>query len=682
MIDKYYGSLLGMNMGIRLGAPVEPEIWTSERIIKVFGDLRSYTKEYKNFAADDDMNGPAFFIRSMYDKQDEELIANDVADAWLNYSREGIGMFWWGGDQISTEHTAFNNLLKGIKAPMSGSCKQNGLILSEQIGGQIFIDTWGLIFAGDPVKAATYAAKAALVAHDGNGVEGAKFIAACIANAFILDNVYDIVIESLKQLDSNNLYYAVVMDVVEYFNANKTWQEALEMLHQKWGYDKYTGVCHIIPNAGVCAIALLYSNNSTSRSIEIATMCGWDTDCNAGNVGSVLGALEGASKLEMHYRIPMNDNIITSSIIGYKNIFDLPTFSKELFDISKQYQNKGKVVDNQSRYLDFDFELHGSTHGFRTSDAFMGSIKNANVNSSENALEVMIDRIHPNDEFRVYYKPFYRRDDFNDERYKPVFAPQIHSGNIINFEYTYENWNNCEIEIQGYVRNTSTKEIIKLPLTKNGLEVFFEVPNLNGMFVDEVGLVINSPMTLGTRATGRLLITHFYVSGKDKYAINFAKQAIEFKQVLPFAHNLGSHYLMDKCLYFDIDTYSQSFTGNYYLKDSVIIYRFNVTSGTSFGFYTRMKGVYNGNFISFSANEVQVFEVGRELELKKSVGCSFEFNKVHTVTVKTYGDKLEVSLNNELVLEYQGLKNSSGMYGYGGYVQASGRIELIEVEEL
>ena len=42
-------------------------MWTDKRIKEVFGDIRGYTKEYKTFAADDDANGPVFFMRALYD---------------------------------------------------------------------------------------------------------------------------------------------------------------------------------------------------------------------------------------------------------------------------------------------------------------------------------------------------------------------------------------------------------------------------------------------------------------------------------------------------------------------------------------------------------------------------------------------------------------------------------------
>ena len=66
-LEKVYAGLLGKIIGVRLGAPVEPLFWTAEKIAEVFGEIHNYVKEYKNFAADDDINGPIFFIRAVED---------------------------------------------------------------------------------------------------------------------------------------------------------------------------------------------------------------------------------------------------------------------------------------------------------------------------------------------------------------------------------------------------------------------------------------------------------------------------------------------------------------------------------------------------------------------------------------------------------------------------------------
>lgn len=59
-VESVYAGFIGMNIGIRLGAPIEPVAWTYERIRDVYGDIRDYVKPYTTFAADDDANGPVF----------------------------------------------------------------------------------------------------------------------------------------------------------------------------------------------------------------------------------------------------------------------------------------------------------------------------------------------------------------------------------------------------------------------------------------------------------------------------------------------------------------------------------------------------------------------------------------------------------------------------------------------
>ena len=176
-IEKIYAGWLAKIVGIRLGAPVES--WTYEKIKAVYGALSGYPTQYRRFAADDDSNGPLFFLRALEDcgKPAQEMTADDVAEALLNYAPFEHGFFWWGGYGVSTEHTAYLNLRAGIPAPRSGSIEQNGSTIAEQIGGQIFIDTWGLVAPGNPALAARLAEKAASVTHGGEGVLGGVFIA-------------------------------------------------------------------------------------------------------------------------------------------------------------------------------------------------------------------------------------------------------------------------------------------------------------------------------------------------------------------------------------------------------------------------------------------------------------------------------------------------------------------------
>lgn len=54
------------------------------------GELDGYVKTYRDFAADDDTNGPLFFIRALEDlAQDGTLTPQQVGSTVLNYVSNG-----------------------------------------------------------------------------------------------------------------------------------------------------------------------------------------------------------------------------------------------------------------------------------------------------------------------------------------------------------------------------------------------------------------------------------------------------------------------------------------------------------------------------------------------------------------------------------------------------------------
>lgn len=676
-VEKVYAGFLGMNVGIRLGAPLEPGEWTFERIEKVHGDIRNYVKEYNMFSADDDVNGPVFFIRALYDDaKDQELTPEDVGRAWLNYSRDGIGMFWWGGEGVSTEHTAYLNLKKGIPAPKSGSKEVNGIVLAEQIGGQIFIDPWGLMFPGDYHKAAKYAEIAASVSHDGNALYGARFIAACISKAFTAKSMEEIIAAGLETIPEDSLYAKVVNAVIQFRKENgDDFRKCREYLEREWGYDKYPGVCHIIPNAGVCALALVYGNGDFARTVEIATMCGWDTDCNAGNVGTIAGVFHGLEGIPRHYRDPINDTVVTSSIVGYLNIVDLPTFSKELALLGYKmngvkppvWLNEG--VKNGDVY--FDFELPGVTHGFQTSNPFKLLLRpnDSFGYESKGSLEVVFDRIIEGEESKIFYQTFYRREQFNDEKYKPTFAPKAYSGQKVTADVYLDQWQGEELYFIPYVRNTFNKDeyLLKpIPLinqTWNHLE--FTIPDTHGAVIDEVGFYVKSLSPRSNRAVGQFYIDNFRITGKSDYTIDFSKQAIEFLSITPFSHNRGEWSLQNGRMKCATKENCASFTGNYYSEDYTFNAQIRPIAGNSHGLVFRAIGAERHYFAGFHGE-------GKIAILKKDFGyvtlkeASFDWKhwKTYDLTVQTKGEDIVFFIDGKEVLKVRDNAFSYGMVGF------------------
>lgn len=670
-LEDVYSGFLGMNVGIRLGAPVEPTLWTYERIKHFYGNITSYVKPFKNFAADDDANGPVFFLRSLIDKDPKsDLSAEDVAQAWLNYAREGVGMFWWGGYGTSTEHTAYLNLKNGINAPLSGSIEVNGKIIAEQIGGQIFIDTWGLICPGQPERAAHLAQVAASVSHDGEGLEGARFIAACIAEAFVNKDLDSVIAKALSLINPNSIYHEVCQAVIDFHKNNPgDFEPCLRFLQQNYGYDKYRGVCHIIPNAGVCIMSLLYGR-TFARSIEIATMAGWDTDCNAGNVGTIMGVFDGLSSIADHYRAPIRDALVLSGISGYLNILDIPTYCKEVAALGLSLMGiKPSFNLPKQGELDFDFSLSGSTHGFRTDNDQLIKIGHSNDGGKDGkpALEVLFDRGVRGQSAAIFYKPFYRRSDFDDERYMPVFSPLAYPGQTVKLSVRVDRYNGEGIILSPYVRESDTKKrlILSSTIYKDDLwhDLEFTIPQ-TGSQIDEIGLIFepNSPSKF--KDFGALYINNFSVSGKADYTIDLSRSSKEFASITPFSHNHGSWSLEEGKMQAMCLEDCEAFTGNYYLSNTTVTGSAVIHYGHSALLGLRVQGAQRGYYAGLDDGNLVIYKNEKgQMQKLVSKPISFELNKQYDFKFTVVDNLLTFECeNNKLCVEDSYL--SYGMVSY------------------
>lgn len=677
-LEKVYAGFLGMNIGIRLGAPLESSVWTYEHIQQAFGDITGYVKEYKTFAADDDANGPVFFLRAlMDDAKDRPLTAQDVARAWLNYSREGIGMFWWGGYGVSTEHTAYLNLKSGIPAPRSGSAEQNGIVLAEQIGGQIFIDTWGLVCPGRPHEAAKLGQTAASVSHDGNGLWGARFICACIAKAFATQDIREILNAGLSEIPERCAYRDVIEAVCAFHRKHpESWRACREMLQRQWGYDRYPGNCHIIPNAGVCVMALLYGGGQFDRTIEIAAMSSWDTDCNAGSVGTILGVACGLQGLPQHYRAPVNDVIVCSSVSGYLNILDVPSFAAQTALLG--YRLAGEeaptaLATHKPGELHFGFELPGSTHGFSVSEPFLGCISQSTERAyaGTGSLRILLDRLKRGERCRVYYKPFYTREVFSDERYSPVFSPTVYPGQTVSMQLYWQAYDCPGAPAAApYIRTCSDKREIFSDFVRLQADEWtalrFTVPDTEGDQIDEIGILLQADPLADGETAGMVYLDEFSVFGPAAYTIALQKQKKEFDAITPFSMDHGAWDLYDGSLHLLRSGPAFAYTGNYYARDYCCSSPVTPLNGESHLLVCRAQGAmrcYAGGL--GKADELVLMK--NDFGLTTLAQCAFPWKqgKTYRLQLRCQGEQISLSVDGQICLSVRDSAFAYGMFGCG-----------------
>ncbi len=370
-LERVYAGVLGKIIGVYLGRPFEG--WTYERIMAELGEVWYYVHEQRGaplIVTDDDISGTFTFLRALPDYGNRrDLTPAQIGQSWLNYIIEQRTILWWGGMGNSTEHTAYLRLKNGIPAPQSGSIALNGKVVAEQIGAQIFIDGWAMVAPGDPEFAADLARRAASVSHDGEAIYGAQVIAAMEAQAFVEQDIQVLIDTALRLIPSNSIIYRLVNEIREWHASEPDWRKTREQIAAFYGYDKYGGNCHMVPNHALIIHALLHGENDFQKSLMIVNTCGWDTDCNSGNVGCLLGIKNGLAGINAgpDWRGPVADRMYLATAEGGRGITDAVSEAVHIVNSGRALAGEGPLSFKQGAR--FHFELPGAVQGFMAEDS-------------------------------------------------------------------------------------------------------------------------------------------------------------------------------------------------------------------------------------------------------------------------------------------------------------------------
>lgn len=132
------------------------------------------------------------------------------------------------------------------------------------------------------------------------------------------------------------------------------------------GYDKFHGICHVIPNHGIMALALLYGGHSFHEAMHIINTCGWDTDCNSGNIGCLVALMHGMTAFEggPDWRGPIADRALISSADSGYSINNAARIAYDLVNMGRQLAGQ-EPLNPPKDGAQFHFTLPGSVQGFQ-----------------------------------------------------------------------------------------------------------------------------------------------------------------------------------------------------------------------------------------------------------------------------------------------------------------------------
>ena len=671
-IEKIYAGWLAKIIGIRLGAPIEG--WTYEKIKNVYGEIHNYPVDYKRFAADDDWNGPIFFVRALEDGADGlALTPEAVGEALLNYAPFEHGFFWWGGYGISTEHTAYLNLRNGIPAPRSGSVEQNGHTVAEQIGGQIFIDSWGLVNPGNTDRAAKMAEIAASVTHGGNGIYGGIFIAVCISYAFEETNLRKIIEKGLSYIPVDCEYTRVVKAVTSFYDTDdrKDWRACYKYIFDNFGYDKYPGNCHIIPNSAVMVLALLYGEGDFDDTLNICNMCGWDTDCNVGNVATIMGIVCGLEKINYEkWRKPINDFLACSSVVGSLNIQDISFGAAYMVKLAYALADEELPVEwrgiIQDRIDSCHFEFPGSTHAIEVRKANETPCEATLMNSDEHAatgkrsLKVHVMSINAGERAYVYKRTHLAGEDFDNSRYDPSFSPLLYPGQEIKGSvYIPEYGNTCNARL--YVKDGETGEIIVSESTSmekgKWEQLSFKIPFLAGGRIKEAGFAFDMHGMMGERMELVCFVDDFYFTGSPDYTIDFSLVKEDVwnglhREITQFTKLKGLSFLEDDMLHLACSDFAEMYTGHHNWRDYSASFELKPYTGEKHFVNVRVQGGIRSYAVGFSGNKFCLMKNENGYKILTEQDFAWELGQSYKITVCVRGNVLKATVNESGSLEY------------------------------
>lgn len=264
---------------------------------------------------DDDLNHPLLTLL-LLQRHGRGFSTSDLARLWLDELP--------AGRVFTAERVAYRNLLDGLEPPATASRRNP---FREWIGAQIRADVHGWTHPGDPGAAAAQAHRDAVLTHTANGVYGAMFTAAALAEAAGGEtDVHGCLAAGLRVVPPRSRYAHAVRLGVETARGEGDFDAVVDRLHAT--YDSTHHWVHVLPNAALLAAALTHAEGDFSRSIGCAVSGGWDTDSNGATAGSLAGLLAGrAAALPGRWTAPLKNRLATSvsglGSIGFDTLAEL-----------------------------------------------------------------------------------------------------------------------------------------------------------------------------------------------------------------------------------------------------------------------------------------------------------------------------------------------------------------------
>ena len=399
--------------------------------------------------------------------------------------------------------------------------------------------------------------------HDGAGIDGGRFIAALVSAAFSESDPGKLIEIGLAQIPADGEYARVVRAMVDFHRDNPDdWRACYAYLKANFGYDRYPGVVHIIPNGGIVALGLLYGAGDFARTIRITNMGGWDTDCNVGNVGCIMGVALGVDAIDSRWREPINDVLVAANLIGTRNILTIPQ-CVDLFQTLGRRLAGEPALPPAPRY---HFRYPGSLNAFEVhGERAIPTHRWQDTVDGEPVLRVSIRKLNKKGELHIFTRTSYRPSELSANSYAAQFTPLVAPGQTVRARVHLPDDAPPEsVYAAVYVLDGTRGEIYQaegvelLPGEWRDLE--YTIPPLTDANLSQVGVALRVLEPVWER--GSLALAWLDWDGPAHYTTTFTKERNETGAISGWTHLRGYWRVEGGAYYGSGPTWNESYTGD------------------------------------------------------------------------------------------------------------------------
>jgi hypothetical protein len=300
LANKIKGGWAGQVIGCTYGGPTEfHHLGTMiQDYIPITWDSSLLEFNYlNNPGLYDDIYVDLTFV-DVFEREGLDATATEHAKA-LAYAKYSL----WHANQC-----ARYNILKGIEPGQSGYWKFNPH--ADDLDFQIEADFAGLMSPGIPSSANEICDKIGHIMNYGDGWYGGVFVANMYAQSFTTGDIEDIIRKALKSIPEKSTFYQCINDVIQWHTQYPhDWKQTWFEIQKKWSseigcpdgvFSDYDIDAKI--NSAYIVIGLLYGDSDYTKTLDIATRCGQDSDCNPANAGGILGAILGYDAIPDYWK--------------------------------------------------------------------------------------------------------------------------------------------------------------------------------------------------------------------------------------------------------------------------------------------------------------------------------------------------------------------------------------------